>query len=69
MPSGPEPTPYPVLVRCPAEIVLDDGTTARSDHVLVAVCTCRRSRTDPWCDTGHRGRSRAASAPENRNPA
>ncbi|MFE5522777.1 CDGSH iron-sulfur domain-containing protein [Streptomyces virginiae] len=56
-------------MRCPAEIVLDDGTTARSDHVLVAVCTCRRSRTDPWCDTGRRGRSRAVSAPENRNPA
>lgn len=69
VPSGPEPTPYPVLVRCPAEIVLDDGTTARSDRFLVAVCTCRRSRTNPWCDTGHRGRSRAASAPENRNPA
>ncbi|WUF67224.1 CDGSH iron-sulfur domain-containing protein [Streptomyces nojiriensis] len=35
---------------------------------MVAVCTCRRSRTYPWCDTGLRGRERPVSAPENRNP-
>ncbi|MFG2617263.1 CDGSH iron-sulfur domain-containing protein [Streptomyces sp. NPDC048507] len=49
----------PVLVEGPVEIVLDDGTVARSDRFMVAVCTCRRSRTYPWCDTSHRRRERA----------
>ncbi|MFD9574609.1 CDGSH iron-sulfur domain-containing protein [Streptomyces sp. NPDC059982] len=54
----------PVLVEGPVEIVLDDGTVARSDRFMVAVCTCRRSRTYPWCDTSHRRRERAhADAP------
>ncbi|MFF4425555.1 CDGSH iron-sulfur domain-containing protein [Streptomyces sp. NPDC001549] len=57
----------PVLVQGPVEIILDDGTVARSDRFMVAVCTCRRSRTYPWCDTSHRRRERAASPPENRN--
>ncbi|MGO4456419.1 CDGSH iron-sulfur domain-containing protein [Streptomyces sp. M-16] len=50
----------PVLVEGPVEIVLDDGTIARSDRFMVAVCTCRRSRTYPWCDTSHRPREGAA---------
>ncbi|WP_285543407.1 CDGSH iron-sulfur domain-containing protein [Streptomyces lavendulae] len=50
----------PVLVEGPVEIVLDDGTIARSDRFTVAVCTCRRSRTYPWCDTSHRPREGAA---------
>ncbi|MGW3324830.1 CDGSH iron-sulfur domain-containing protein [Streptomyces virginiae] len=60
----------PVLVQGPVEIVLEDGTVARSDRFMVAVCTCRRSRTYPWCDTSHRERDRPAPAPapENRNP-
>ncbi|WP_328923412.1 CDGSH iron-sulfur domain-containing protein [Streptomyces sp. NBC_00190] len=58
----------PVLVEGPVEIVMDDGTVARSDRFMVAVCTCRRSRTYPWCDTSHRRRERAASLPESRNP-
>ncbi|MFB6822816.1 CDGSH iron-sulfur domain-containing protein [Streptomyces virginiae] len=49
----------PVLVEGPVEIVLADGTVARSDRFMVAVCTCRRSRTYPWCDTSHRRRERA----------
>ncbi|MGW7319468.1 CDGSH iron-sulfur domain-containing protein [Streptomyces sp. NPDC054854] len=57
----------PVLVEGPVEIVLDDGTIARSDRFLVAVCTCRRSRTYPWCDTSHRRRERAAATPDDRN--
>ncbi|WSK90986.1 CDGSH iron-sulfur domain-containing protein [Streptomyces sp. NBC_01278] len=57
----------PVLVEGPVEIVLDDGTTARSDRFMVAVCTCRRSRTYPWCDTSHRARERATPVPEDRN--
>ncbi|MGW7333749.1 CDGSH iron-sulfur domain-containing protein [Streptomyces sp. NPDC054840] len=51
----------PVLVEGPVEIVLADGTVARSDRFMVAVCTCRRSRTYPWCDTSHRRRERAAT--------
>ncbi|WP_328393348.1 CDGSH iron-sulfur domain-containing protein [Streptomyces sp. NBC_00390] len=48
----------PMLVDGPVELTLDDGTTVRSDRFVVAVCTCRRSRTYPWCDTSHRRRSR-----------
>ncbi|MEV6396822.1 CDGSH iron-sulfur domain-containing protein [Streptomyces sp. NPDC051907] len=53
----------PVLVEGPVEIVLDDGTVVRSDRFVVAVCTCRRSRTYPWCDTSHRPREQAAPPP------
>ncbi|MFF5707325.1 CDGSH iron-sulfur domain-containing protein [Streptomyces sp. NPDC012794] len=73
MPSAPEPRRVsvdrcgPVMVEGPVEIVLDDGTTARSDRFMVAVCTCRRSRTYPWCDTSHRPRERATAAPEDRS--
>ncbi|QIP88893.1 CDGSH iron-sulfur domain-containing protein [Streptomyces sp. Tu 2975] len=48
----------PMLVEGPVEVVLDDGTTVRSDRFAVALCTCRRSRTYPWCDTSHRRRGR-----------
>ncbi|MEU3405168.1 CDGSH iron-sulfur domain-containing protein [Streptomyces sp. NPDC006670] len=58
----------PVLVEGPVEITLDDGTTVRSDRFTVAVCTCRRSRTYPWCDTSHRPRERAARAADGRGP-
>ncbi|MFC9819623.1 CDGSH iron-sulfur domain-containing protein [Streptomyces erythrochromogenes] len=58
----------PVLVEGPVEVVLDDGTVAGSDRFMVALCTCRRSRTYPWCDTSHRRRERTAPPPEDRNP-
>lgn len=57
----------PLLVEGPVEIVMDDGTVARSDRFVVAVCTCRRSRTYPWCDTSHRRRQPPAS-PDDRSP-
>ncbi|MFE3670281.1 CDGSH iron-sulfur domain-containing protein [Streptomyces goshikiensis] len=78
--SGPRPAPAPaarrvtlepqgpVLVEGPVEIVLEDGTIARSDRFMAAICTCRRSRTYPWCDTSHRRRARPARPPEDRNP-
>ncbi|WP_181612099.1 CDGSH iron-sulfur domain-containing protein [Nonomuraea soli] len=47
-----------MLVEGPVEVVLDDGSTARSDRFLVALCTCRRSRAYPFCDTSHRRRER-----------
>ena len=49
----------PVLVEGPVEVVAPDGTTARSDRFMVALCTCRRSRTYPWCDTSHRRKERS----------
>ncbi|MFJ9942978.1 CDGSH iron-sulfur domain-containing protein [Streptomyces erythrochromogenes] len=58
----------PLLVEGPVEIVLDDGTIARSERFVVAICTCRRSRTYPWCDTSHRPRERTVPPPEYRNP-
>ncbi|WP_235438742.1 CDGSH iron-sulfur domain-containing protein [Streptomyces yangpuensis] len=58
----------PVLVEGPVEVVLDDGTVVRSDRFVVAVCTCRRSRTYPWCDTSHRPRGRAVPPTEDGNP-
>ncbi|MFE7187536.1 CDGSH iron-sulfur domain-containing protein [Streptomyces erythrochromogenes] len=57
----------PVLVEGPVEVVLDDGTVARSDRFAVALCTCRRSRTYPWCDTSHRRREHRG--PADRAPA
>ncbi|WP_424919841.1 CDGSH iron-sulfur domain-containing protein [Streptomyces sp. wa1064] len=61
----------PVLVEGPVEVVGDDGTTTRSDRFVVAICTCRRSRTSPWCDTSHRRRKPAwpsESRPDGRQP-
>lgn len=49
----------PVLVEGPVEVIMEDGTTVRSERRLVALCTCRRSRTPPFCDTSHRTKVRA----------
>ncbi|MFJ4772201.1 CDGSH iron-sulfur domain-containing protein [Streptomyces uncialis] len=51
----------PTLVEGPVEVVLDDGTTVVSDRFTVALCVCHRSRTFPWCDTSHRGRTKRQS--------
>ncbi|GAA2406226.1 hypothetical protein GCM10010420_37660 [Streptomyces glaucosporus] len=67
MPTGPEQPSArrvvvdpegPVLIEGPVEIDLPDGSTARSDRFVVAVCACRRSRSYPWCDTSHRRKER-----------
>lgn len=47
----------PVLVHGPVEVVLDDGTTLRSDRPVVALCACGRSGRYPFCDTSHRRRA------------
>ncbi|WP_372337788.1 CDGSH iron-sulfur domain-containing protein [Streptomyces sp. MK5] len=47
----------PILVDGPVEVELEDGTTVSSDRFRVALCTCRRSRRWPWCDTSHRERT------------
>lgn len=48
----------PVLVEGPVEVQLPDGSVVRSDRPVVALCTCRRSRMQPWCDTSHRRKVR-----------
>ena len=64
MPADPAPrrvTPVPggpVLVEGPVVVELPDGSTVHSDRPVVALCTCRRSRRMPWCDTSHRQRTR-----------
>ncbi|WP_239697154.1 CDGSH iron-sulfur domain-containing protein [Streptomyces sp. OspMP-M43] len=47
----------PLLVEGPVTVTGDDGTTSTSQRFMVAVCTCRRSRAYPWCDTSHRRRT------------
>jgi CDGSH-type Zn-finger protein len=44
----------PVLIPGPVRIETPDGDVVESDRFLVAVCTCRRSRNYPLCDTSHR---------------
>ncbi|WP_345945257.1 CDGSH iron-sulfur domain-containing protein [Streptomyces albus subsp. chlorinus] len=58
----------PVLVEGPVEVRLDDGRTVTSDRFMVALCTCRRSRTYPWCDTSHRRRTRPPATPRAPRP-
>ncbi|WP_078856777.1 CDGSH iron-sulfur domain-containing protein [Streptomyces sp. NBRC 109706] len=53
----------PLLLEGPVEVTLDDGRVVRSDRFAVALCTCRRSRRYPWCDTSHRKRSKPAKPP------
>jgi CDGSH-type Zn-finger protein len=48
----------PVLVDGPVEVVTQDGTVVRSDRNVVALCTCRRSKIAPFCDTSHRTKVR-----------
>jgi hypothetical protein len=58
----------PILVEGPVEVVRDDGTVAVSDRFVVAICTCRRTRTPPWCDTSHRRRRRPPAPPPRPEP-
>lgn len=55
----------PILVEGPVEVVRPDGTFVRSERGVVALCTCRRSRIAPFCDTSHRDKVRAGD----RDPA
>ncbi|MFD3654910.1 CDGSH iron-sulfur domain-containing protein [Streptomyces sp. NPDC058620] len=49
----------PILVEGPVEVTTDDGRVVVSERFVVAICTCRRSRIHPWCDTSHRRRKTA----------
>lgn len=44
----------PILVEGPVRIELPNGNTVESDRFMVAICTCRRSKMYPLCDTSHR---------------
>lgn len=48
----------PVMVEGPARIELPDGSVVESERFMVAICTCRRSKSYPLCDTSHRRRRR-----------
>jgi CDGSH-type Zn-finger protein len=54
VPSG------PVMVQGPVRIEMPDGSVVESDRFMVAICTCRRSKSFPLCDTSHRCRQRPA---------
>jgi CDGSH-type Zn-finger protein len=54
----------PLLVEGPVEVELEDGSVVTSDRFRVALCTCARSRTFPWCDTSHRRTARSAGGEE-----
>jgi len=53
VPSG------PLMVEGPVRIEMPDGSVVESDRFMVAICTCRRSKDYPMCDTSHRCRPRA----------
>jgi CDGSH-type Zn-finger protein len=44
----------PVLVAGPVSIETPGGDIIESDRFMVAICTCRRSKNYPMCDTSHR---------------
>ena len=54
----------PMLVTGPVEVVLPDGRRVRSDRPVTALCMCRRSRRQPFCDTSHRKKVRAGESSE-----
>jgi CDGSH-type Zn-finger protein len=49
----------PVMVEGPVRVEAPDGSVVVSDRFMVAICTCRRSKTYPLCDTSHRRCRRA----------
>ena len=48
----------PLMVQGPVRIEMPDGSVVESDRFMVAICTCRRSKNYPLCDTSHRRRKR-----------
>ncbi|MFC9178322.1 CDGSH iron-sulfur domain-containing protein [Streptomyces sp. NPDC101230] len=70
MPSSPERPARvtlgadgPLLLEGPVEVVGEDGTRYTSRRFTAAICTCRRTRTYPWCDTSHRRRVKPEPEP------
>lgn len=51
----------PLMIQGPVRVELPDGTAVDSDRFMVAICTCRRSKIFPLCDTSHRRKIKAAA--------
>ena len=47
-----------MLIEGPVDMTTSDGERVCSDRFMVAVCTCRRSKTYPLCDTSQRRKVR-----------
>ncbi|MFF7361616.1 CDGSH iron-sulfur domain-containing protein [Streptomyces sp. NPDC008125] len=58
----------PVLIEGPVTVRMPDGRAVTSERFTTAVCTCRRSRAYPWCDTSHRRRERESAPPDEPGP-
>jgi CDGSH-type Zn-finger protein len=58
----------PVLIPGPVRIETPGGDVVESDRFLVAVCTCRRSKDYPMCDTSHRRCQPAVQANSAKRP-
>ena len=56
----------PILVSGPVDVILPDGRRVRSDRPVTALCSCRRSRRLPFCDTSHRRKVRNPDEEEDR---
>jgi CDGSH-type Zn-finger protein len=54
----------PLMIQGPVRIETPDGDIVDSDRFMVAICTCRRSKTYPLCDTSHRKRRRPRDSGE-----
>ena len=48
----------PILVEGPVDLHTADGRVVHSDRFKVAICTCKRSKSFPLCDTSHRRKVR-----------
>jgi CDGSH-type Zn-finger protein len=56
------PASGPILIQGPVRIETSDGEIVESDRFMVAICTCKRSKIFPLCDTSHRRCRRAGVA-------
>ena len=59
----------PMMIQGPVRIELPDGNVVDSNRFMVAICTCRRSKTYPLCDTSHRRRRRGDAEASPQRPA
>ena len=59
----------PLMVQGPVRIELPDGSVVESDRFMVAICTCRRRKNYPLCDTSHRRLRRGDAEASPQRPA
>ncbi len=58
----------PMMVQGPVRVETPDGHIVESDRFVVAICTCRRSKTYPLCDSSHRKKCRTDKGSAQRSP-